>query len=52
MTDALKPCPHCGWPAQLCDEHGYWSVECTNPDCGPCQGAPDECVKWWNRRAE
>lgn len=57
MTEALKPCPFCGSPA----EHGSDSiqfggyVECTNLLCGAridqCCTAEDGSPTAWNTRA-
>lgn len=62
MADALKPCPHCGWKAEVAIDdfagavtgENRHSVVCNNLRCRAGQtgfDTPENAIAAWNRRA-
>lgn len=49
----LKPCPFCGWPANIIGVVGVFYAQCR--DCGaegPTEETEDAAIAAWNRRHE
>jgi len=56
MSEALKPCPHCGSPASLqyecaSDIYDLWKVECEKCTASIYDESQHLVVKMWNLRA-
>lgn len=56
MTEELKPCAHCGHPAEMwedCDDSGipFYNIGCSNCTIGTdWLYHRDDCIKAWNSR--
>ena len=47
----LRPCPFCGSPGRLVNQHGSWAAECSGclTAMAYCQ-LPEQAAEAWNRR--